>query len=81
MIPAQRSFQMIFPTLSSALIFMFFSLAELRVVTRRVLDRVQGGLLMTNLGLGLKPQPVAVKLLDLDGLQGHREWLAELILS
>lgn len=24
---------------------------------------------------GLNPQPVAVKLLDLDGNQGHREWL------
>ncbi|TKY74847.1 Serine/threonine-protein kinase [Spatholobus suberectus] len=28
---------------------------------------------------GLKAQPVAVKGLDLDGLQGHREWLAEII--
>ncbi|KAK9273541.1 hypothetical protein L1049_018351 [Liquidambar formosana] len=28
---------------------------------------------------GLKAQPVAVKLLNLDGLQGHREWLAEII--
>ncbi|XP_031492416.1 probable serine/threonine-protein kinase PBL15 [Nymphaea colorata] len=27
----------------------------------------------------LKPQTVAVKLLDLEGLQGHREWLAEVI--
>ncbi|KAI3851982.1 hypothetical protein MKW98_019981 [Papaver atlanticum] len=25
---------------------------------------------------GLKAQPIAVKLLDLDGLQGHREWLS-----
>ena len=24
---------------------------------------------------GLKAQPVAVKLLDLDGSQGHKEWL------
>lgn len=28
---------------------------------------------------GLVAQPVAVKLLDLDGNQGHREWLAEVI--
>ncbi|MCL7049202.1 hypothetical protein MKW94_001184 [Papaver nudicaule] len=28
---------------------------------------------------GLKAQPIAVKLLDLEGLQGHREWLAEVI--
>ncbi|CAI0419142.1 unnamed protein product [Linum tenue] len=28
---------------------------------------------------GLKAQPVAVKVLDLDGSQGHREWLAEVI--
>ncbi|KAF2304104.1 hypothetical protein GH714_027255 [Hevea brasiliensis] len=27
----------------------------------------------------LKAQPVAVKLLDLEGLQGHREWLTEVI--
>ncbi|CAD5180745.1 unnamed protein product [Musa acuminata subsp. malaccensis] len=28
---------------------------------------------------GLKSQPVAVKLLDLDGGQGHKEWLAEVL--
>ncbi|KAJ8501190.1 hypothetical protein OPV22_011742 [Ensete ventricosum] len=28
---------------------------------------------------GLKAQPVAVKLLDLDGGQGHKEWLAEVL--
>ncbi|KAF2323577.1 hypothetical protein GH714_036193 [Hevea brasiliensis] len=28
---------------------------------------------------GLKAQPVAVKVLDLNGSQGHREWLAEVI--
>ena len=27
---------------------------------------------------GLKAQPLAVKQLDLDGLQGHREWLVSL---
>ncbi|CAI0473196.1 unnamed protein product [Linum tenue] len=27
---------------------------------------------------GLEPQPVAVKVLDLDGSQGHREWLVRL---
>lgn len=29
---------------------------------------------------GLDPQPVAVKHLDLDGDQGHREWLTEVVL-
>ncbi|KAH6773369.1 Protein kinase superfamily protein [Perilla frutescens var. frutescens] len=29
---------------------------------------------------GLDPQPVAVKILDLDGDQGHREWLTEVVL-
>ncbi|KAG8380154.1 hypothetical protein BUALT_Bualt07G0164000 [Buddleja alternifolia] len=29
---------------------------------------------------GLEAQPVAVKLLDLDGDQGHREWLTEVVL-
>ncbi|XP_042024348.1 serine/threonine-protein kinase RIPK-like isoform X2 [Salvia splendens] len=29
---------------------------------------------------GLAPQPVAVKLLDPDGDQGHREWLTEVVL-
>ncbi|XP_073064553.1 serine/threonine-protein kinase RIPK-like [Primulina eburnea] len=29
---------------------------------------------------GLKAQPVAVKLLDLDGQQGHKEWLTEVVL-
>lgn len=28
---------------------------------------------------GLEAQPVAVKLLDLDGSQGHREWLTEVV--
>ncbi|XP_016504527.1 EPD1-interacting receptor-like cytoplasmic serine/threonine-protein kinase 5D [Nicotiana tabacum] len=28
---------------------------------------------------GLKPQVVAVKVLDTDGLQGHKEWLTEII--
>ena len=30
---------------------------------------------------GLKAQPVAVKRLDLDGLQGHREWLVSFFLK
>ncbi|MCE5166932.1 hypothetical protein HAX54_030199 [Datura stramonium] len=29
---------------------------------------------------GLEPQPVAVKLLDLEGSQGHMEWLTEVVL-
>ncbi|VVA11703.1 PREDICTED: serine/threonine-kinase [Prunus dulcis] len=66
-----------------------FSLAELRVVTSNFswsnllgeggFGPVFKGFVDDKLRPGLKPQPVAVKLLDLDGLQGHREWLAELI--
>lgn len=30
---------------------------------------------------GLKAQAVAVKILDVEGLQGHREWLVSLVFS
>lgn len=33
------------------------------------------GYMDENLRQGLKAQAVAVKLLDIEGLQGHREWL------
>lgn len=63
-----------------------FSLAELRVVTNNFswsnmlgeggFGPVYKGFVDDKLRPGtLKAQPVAVKLLDLDGLQGHREWL------
>ncbi|KAE8659580.1 putative receptor-like protein kinase [Hibiscus syriacus] len=40
---------------------------------------VYKGFIDENLRPGLKAQSVAVKVLDLDGTQGHREWLAEVI--
>jgi hypothetical protein len=36
---------------------------------------VHKGYVDNNLRQGLKAQAVAVKLLDMEGLQGHREWL------
>lgn len=36
---------------------------------------VYKGFIDDKLRPGLKAQPVAVKVLDLDGSQGHREWL------
>ncbi|CAJ1950759.1 unnamed protein product [Sphenostylis stenocarpa] len=41
--------------------------------------KVYKGFIDDNLKPGLKPQAVAVKALNLDGKQGHREWLAEVI--
>ena len=38
------------------------------------------GLIGENFKPGLKSQQVAVKILDLDGSQGHREWLVNIIL-
>ncbi|KAF3448947.1 hypothetical protein FNV43_RR09666 [Rhamnella rubrinervis] len=40
---------------------------------------VHKGYIDENFRQGLKAQAVAVKLLDIEGLQGHREWLAEVI--
>lgn len=37
--------------------------------------QVYKGFIDDKLRSGLEPQPVAVKVLDLDGKQGHREWL------
>lgn len=41
--------------------------------------RVHKGYLEEGLRPGLKPQPVAVKLLNIEGLQGHREWLVSFL--
>ncbi|CAN6701271.1 unnamed protein product [Malus baccata var. baccata] len=41
--------------------------------------QVYKGFIDDKLRPGLEAQPVAVKVLDLDGKQGHREWLAEVI--
>ncbi|XP_061374901.1 serine/threonine-protein kinase RIPK-like [Gastrolobium bilobum] len=66
-----------------------FTLEELRQVTHNFswsnllgeggFGPVYKGFVDDKLRPGLKAQPVAVKRLDLDGLQGHREWLAEII--
>ncbi|OMO93731.1 hypothetical protein COLO4_16715 [Corchorus olitorius] len=66
-----------------------FELSELRAITHNFssnfllgeggFGKVHKGYVDENLRQGLKAQPVAVKLLDIEGLQGHREWLAEVI--
>ncbi|XP_057424435.1 serine/threonine-protein kinase RIPK-like [Lotus japonicus] len=66
-----------------------FTLEELREATRNFswsnmlgeggFGPVYKGFFDDRLRPGLKAQTVAVKQLDLDGLQGHREWLAEII--
>lgn len=62
-----------------------FTLEELEVATHNFswsnllgeggFGPVHKGFLDDKLRPGLEAQPVAVKRLDLDGLQGHREWL------
>ena len=62
-----------------------FTLAELRGITHNFspsnllgeggFGPVYKGFIDDNLRPKLKARPVAVKLLDLDGVQGHREWL------
>lgn len=62
-----------------------FTFAELRLITHNFarcnllgeggFGPVFKGFVDDKLRPGLKAQPVAVKALDLDGLQGHREWL------
>ncbi|OWM65030.1 hypothetical protein CDL15_Pgr028748 [Punica granatum] len=66
-----------------------FQLSELRAITQNFSSHfllgeggfgtVHKGYIDENLRQGLKAQAVAVKLLDIEGLQGHREWLAEVI--
>ncbi|KAL6575371.1 hypothetical protein OROMI_012656 [Orobanche minor] len=66
-----------------------FTLQELKVITQSFSSSnflgeggfgpVHKGFIDDRLRPGLKAQPVAVKLLDLDGSQGHREWLTEVI--
>ncbi|PWA49675.1 protein kinase superfamily protein [Artemisia annua] len=66
-----------------------FTLAELKLITQSFSSSnflgeggfgpVHKGFIDDKLRPGLKAQPVAVKLLDLEGLQGHREWLTEVI--
>jgi len=62
-----------------------FQLSELRAITHNFsssfllgeggFGTVHKGYVDNNLRQGLKAQAVAVKLLDMEGLQGHREWL------
>ncbi|XP_054819565.1 serine/threonine-protein kinase RIPK-like [Prosopis cineraria] len=66
-----------------------FTLEELREATHNFswsnligeggFGPVYKGFVDDKLRPGLKAQPVAVKRLNLDGMQGHREWLAEII--
>ncbi|CBI27806.3 hypothetical protein AAG906_009264 [Vitis piasezkii] len=66
-----------------------FTLTELKVICQNFSSNnfigeggfgpVHKGFIDDKLRPGLKAQPVAVKLLDLEGLQGHREWLTEVI--
>ncbi|XP_062145820.1 probable serine/threonine-protein kinase PBL15 isoform X2 [Alnus glutinosa] len=66
-----------------------FQVSELRAITQNFSSNfllgeggfgtVHKGYIDDNFRQGLKAQPVAVKLLDIEGLQGHREWLAEVI--
>ncbi|KAK8930761.1 Serine/threonine-protein kinase [Platanthera zijinensis] len=66
-----------------------FTLADLQAVTGRFsgskllgkggFGPVYRGLIDGRVRPGMEPQEVAVKLLDLDGVQGHREWLAEVM--
>ncbi|CAI0448322.1 unnamed protein product [Linum tenue] len=65
-----------------------FSFAELRVMTQNFarinllgeggFGPVYKGFVDDKLKPGLKAQPVAVKSLDLEGLQGHKEWMGQL---
>lgn len=62
-----------------------FNLNELRLITQNFSSNnflgeggfgpVHKGFIDDKIRPGLKAQPVAVKILDLDGDQGHREWL------
>ncbi|KAG5244053.1 hypothetical protein OIU77_031101 [Salix suchowensis] len=66
-----------------------FSFSELRIITHNFsrsnllgeggFGPVYKGFVDDKLRPGLDAQPVAVKSLDLDGMQGHKEWMAEII--
>eukprot|EP01018_Ginkgo_biloba_P004892 Gb_27683 [translate_table: standard] len=66
-----------------------FRLNDLKIITKNFrsdyllgeggFGTVHKGYIDDNVRPGLKEMPVAVKVLDLEGLQGHREWLAEVI--
>ncbi|KAL4324099.1 hypothetical protein GQ457_11G017160 [Hibiscus cannabinus] len=66
-----------------------FTLEELKVITQCFSSAnflgeggfgpVHKGFIDDKIRPGLEAQPVAVKLLDLEGCQGHREWLTEVV--
>ncbi|KAI8544696.1 hypothetical protein RHMOL_Rhmol08G0315700 [Rhododendron molle] len=66
-----------------------FTLQELKLITQNFSSSnylgeggfgpVHKGFIHDKIRPGLEAQPVAVKLLDVDGTQGHMEWLAEVI--
>ncbi|KAH9613371.1 hypothetical protein KSS87_002217, partial [Heliosperma pusillum] len=66
-----------------------FNLNELRLITQNFSSSnflgeggfgpVHKGFIDDRVRPGLRAQTVAVKILDLDGTQGHREWLAEVL--
>ncbi|CAM8890203.1 hypothetical protein QQ045_027416 [Rhodiola kirilowii] len=66
-----------------------FTLAEIRLITQNLSSNsllgeggfgpVHKGFIDDKVRPGLVAQPVAVKLLDLEGHQGHREWLTEVV--
>ncbi|XP_021725541.1 probable serine/threonine-protein kinase PBL15 [Chenopodium quinoa] len=66
-----------------------FQLSELKAITQNFcrsyllgaggFGKVHKGYVDENFKSGLKAQAVAVKHLDIEGLQGHREWLSEVI--
>lgn len=68
-----------------------FSVGELREITRNFSSSnflgeggfgpVHKGFVDEKVRPGLKAQPVAVKLLDLEGAQGHKEWLVSVIIT
>ncbi|KAL2555156.1 Protein kinase superfamily protein [Forsythia ovata] len=67
-----------------------FTLAELKEITNDFSSSnflgeggfgpVHKGFIDDKCRPGMEAQPVAVKLLDLDGTQGHREWMTEVVL-
>ncbi|KAL2903434.1 putative serine/threonine-protein kinase PBL15 [Bienertia sinuspersici] len=66
-----------------------FQLSELKAITQNFsrsfllgeggFGKVHKGYVDDNFKSGLKAQAVAVKHLDIEGLQGHKEWLSEVI--
>lgn len=68
-----------------------FTMSELKTATRNFscsnfigsggFGPVYKGFLDEKLRPGMKPQQIAVKYLDIDGTQGHREWLVRKLTS